>query len=141
MKEISAGGVVMNDKEVLVLRKFRGDWVLPKGRIEKGEELEETALREVREESGLECEIDSYIGFVKYNYKKPGGELVHKTVHYYSMLETGGKLKPQREEGFSNSTFMPWKKAVKLLRHDSERNMVRQAFGKKNGENKAGRRS
>lgn len=141
MKEVSAGGVVINDKDVLVLRKFYGGWVLPKGRIEKDEELEDTALREVREESGLECRIDRYIGFVKYNYKKPSGDLVHKTVHYFSMSAMGGSLKPQREEGFANSTYMPWKKALKLLRHDSERNMVRQAFGRIESGQGAGDRS
>lgn len=128
VKEISAGGVVVNGKNVLVLRKFRGDWVLPKGRIEPGESLEETALREVGEESGMNCRINQYIGFVRYNYKKPNGEEVHKTVHYYTMTAEGGEMKPQREEGFCDSAFMPWRKALKLLRHDSERNMVRQAF-------------
>ncbi len=128
MKETSAGGVIIQGRDVLVLRKFRGDWVLPKGRTEAGETLEETALREVREESGLVCRVDHYIGFVRYNYTKPGGEIVHKTVHYYTMTEEGGDRKPQREEGFCDMTYMPWRKAVKLLRHDSERNMVQQAF-------------
>ena len=73
MKETSAGGVIIKGREVLVLRKFRGDWVLPKGRIEEGETLEETALREVNEESGLACRVGDYIGFVRYNYSKPNG--------------------------------------------------------------------
>lgn len=139
MKEVSAGGVVMQGREVLVLRKFRGDWVLPKGRIEKEETLEDTALREVEEESGLACEILHYIGFVRYNYNKANGEEVHKTVHYYSMHPVSGQLKPQREEGFCTSTFMPWRKAWKLLRHDSERNMVQQAF-RGSGAKRSGRR-
>ena len=42
MEEISAGGVVINNGNVAVLKKFRGEWVLPKGRVEKGESLEET---------------------------------------------------------------------------------------------------
>ena len=128
MKETSAGGVIIKGREVLVLRKFRGDWVLPKGRIEEGETLEQTALREVNEESGLACRVGDYIGFVRYNYSKPNGVEVHKTVHYYTMTAEGGTMKPQREEGFCDWAFMPWRKAVKLLRHDSERNMVRQAF-------------
>lgn len=140
MKEISAGGVVIQGKDVLVLRKFRGDWVLPKGRIEAGETLEETALREVGEESGVECRIDQYIGFVRYNYNKPSGVQVHKTVHYYTMTAEGGTMKPQREEGFCDSTFMPWRRAVKLLKHDSERNMVLQAFTGKTPQHKGERR-
>jgi len=45
MVEISAGGVVVFGNAILLLKKYNGDWVLPKGRIEKGEEVEATALR------------------------------------------------------------------------------------------------
>lgn len=128
MKEISAGGVIASGNNVLVLHKFRGDWVLPKGRVEEGESLEDTALREVWEESGYQCQIHRKLGFVKYNYDLPDGTEVQKTVHYFAMTVIGGEARPQKEEGFRDSVFIPWKKAVKLLRHDSERNMVRTAF-------------
>lgn len=130
MKEISAGGVIMYKGSTLLLRSFRGDWVLPKGRVEEGETLQETALREVKEESGLDCEIIKYIGFVRYNFRLHNKEIVHKKVHYYSMRWTGGMPLPQQEEGFCISTFVPWEKAESLLRHDSERSMVRSAFKK-----------
>lgn len=128
MKEKSAGGVVVDHGKVLVLHKTRGGWVLPKGRVEAGESLEETALREVCEESGVSCRILHYLGYVRYNYKRPSGELVHKAVTFYSMAPQGGEPKPQKEEGFCDSVYMPWMKAVKLLRYDSEKNMVRNAF-------------
>ena len=48
-EEISAGGVVLFGNAILLLRKFNGDWVLPKGRIEAGEQKKEAALREVLE--------------------------------------------------------------------------------------------
>lgn len=128
MQEVSAGGVVIDDNRVLVLKKYRGDWVLPKGRLEEGETKEEAAIREVREESGVRCEIVRYLGFVKYNYRHYNGERVQKTVHYYSMIEKKGELKPQKEEGFCEAIFVPWWKAAGMLRHDSERNMVRNAF-------------
>ena len=66
MEEISAGGVVINNGNVAVLKKFRGEWVLPKGRVEKGESLEQTAIREVFEESGLRAEIVKYILHIQY---------------------------------------------------------------------------
>lgn len=128
MKETSAGGVVVAGDRVLVLKKFRGDWVLPKGRLERGEALEDAALREVREESGLSCKILRSIGFVKYNYRHFNGERVQKTVHYFCMAEEKGRLKPQKEEGFCEATFIPWQKATTILKHESERNMVRNAF-------------
>ena len=52
-EEISAGGVVLFGNAILLLRKFNGDWVLPKGRIEAGEQKKEAALREVLEETNL----------------------------------------------------------------------------------------
>lgn len=128
MQEVSAGGVVIDGGKVLVLKKYRGDWVLPKGRLEEGETKQEAALREVLEESGVRCEIVGYLGFVKYNYSHHSGEKVQKTVHYYSMIEIKGQLKPQREEGFCEAIFLPWKRAASILRHDSERSMVRNAF-------------
>ena len=52
-EEVSAGGVVLFGNAVLLLRKFNGDWVLPKGKVEEGENRQEAALREVLEETGL----------------------------------------------------------------------------------------
>src|SRR3712207_5633996 len=124
MKETSAGGGVVDEDRVLVLKKFRGDWVLPKGRLESDESLEAAARREVREESGLSCKILRNIGFVKYNYRHFNGEHVQKTVHYFYMTAEKGRLKPQKEEGFCEAIFIPWKKATAILKHESERNMV-----------------
>ena len=69
MSELSSGGVVIFGNALLLLRKYNGDWVLPKGRVEAGERLYTTALREVLEESGVKAEIIQYIGRVNYHYK------------------------------------------------------------------------
>lgn len=127
MKEVSAGGVVIRDDYVLVLKKYRGDWVLPKGRLEKGETLEQAAIREVEEESGLKCKIIKYIGYVKYNYRHRNGEKVQKTVHYFYMVKKGGDLKPQKEEGFKESLFVDYNVAIRRLKHYAEKNMVEKA--------------
>ena len=133
MEEVSAGGVVVKGKDVLLLKKYNGDWVLPKGRLEDGELLEQAALREVQEETGLRCQISRRIGFVKYNYVNREGTLVQKTVHYYYMNNVLGNLQPQKEEGFCQVAFLPFDKALRLLRHDSERNMVRSAIESRKG--------
>ena len=52
-EEKSAGGIVLLDEKALILRRFSGDWVLPKGHIEEGETPEIAAMREVREETGI----------------------------------------------------------------------------------------
>lgn len=132
MKEVSAGGVVFHKRQVLLLKKIGGDWVLPKGRIEKNESKAEAALREVEEETGVQCKILQRIGYVKYNYKNRRGESVKKTVYYYSMTPMGGSLLPQKEEGFVDVVFFPYKKAIHLLQHQSEKNMVRNAIHRRN---------
>ncbi len=59
-EEISSGGVVVFGNAILLLRKYNGDLVLPKGKVEPGEELAETAKREVKEESGVSGVITKY---------------------------------------------------------------------------------
>lgn len=125
MEEISAGGVVVRKGKVAVLRKFRGDWVLPKGRLENGETKEEAALREVSEEAGVNAEIKRYIGYVKYWYTHIEGMKVQKTVYYYYMESNDAQLIPQREEGFIEAVYMPFDKAIHLIRHNAEKNMVK----------------
>lgn len=124
MKENSAGGVVHNNGKVLLLKKFFGDWVLPKGKIEKEETTSMTALREVREETGVDAKIIKRIGYAKYIYYNQNSEKVYKRVDYYLMDYKNGELKPQKEEGFAQAEFIDINKAVELLRHDSEKRMV-----------------
>ena len=69
MEEISAGGLIVFENTILLLKKFNGDWVLPKGRVEKGETIKQAALREVLEESGVKAEILKYIGMANYKYR------------------------------------------------------------------------
>ena len=84
VEEVSAGGVVIFGNAILLLKKFNGDWVLPKGRVEKNENIREAAIREVMEESGVKAEIIKYIGMVHYTYKNiKEDETVFKTVHWY----------------------------------------------------------
>ena len=53
-----------------LLRKFNGDWVLPKGKVEEGENNEEAALREVSEETGVKAETLKYLGEIHYTFKE-----------------------------------------------------------------------
>mgnify|MGYP001943049069 FL=1 len=124
MKEHSAGGVVIKNGQVLMLKKYYGDWVLPKGKMERGENTKETAVREVKEETGIEANILKKVGYAKYVYTNQEDKKVYKRVDYYLMEEIAGKLVPQKEEGFCQAEFIDYKKAVNLLKHDSERNMV-----------------
>jgi 8-oxo-dGTP pyrophosphatase MutT (NUDIX family) len=125
MVEISSGGVVVFGNAILLLKKYNGDWVLPKGRLEKGENIKSAALREVLEETGVKGEILDYIGAVHYNYKNlKEGEIVNKTVHWYLMKSNSMECKPQRKEGFIDAMYVHVDKAKDLVRYADERKII-----------------
>jgi len=100
--EISAGGVVyMKEQEdlriQLILDRY-GKISLPKGKMEPGETIEETALREIEEETGILGEIVFPVDIIAYTYQNPIYGEVNKEVHYYLVEAKGGHLKPQVEE-------------------------------------------
>ena len=92
----AAGGVVLRATEhghevLLVGRTSDGSWVFPKGTPSDGETTEETALREVREETGLLVRIIRPLGDMEYWFAA-GGERVHKLVTFFVMEAVGGDL-------------------------------------------------
>ncbi|WP_438446208.1 NUDIX hydrolase [Gorillibacterium sp. sgz5001074] len=102
MKEISAGGVVYRIHEgrlqVQLIQDRYGKITLPKGKMEEGETIPETALREIREETGIVGRITAPLEVIKYQYQLPQVGLVNKEVHYFLVEAVGGKLQPQVEE-------------------------------------------
>ena len=104
----AAGGVVYNkNKEILFIKRL-GKWDLPKGTIEKGESLEQAALREVEEETNLsELILEEFINHTFHLYTERNGERVLKTTYWFRMTYLGEKpAKPQIEEGI---TDVSWK--------------------------------
>lgn len=96
-EERAAGGVVFRRSDdgieiVLVVRPAERLWALPKGKPNPGESVEETALREVREETGLDTRIVEPLGDVTYWYTDPHGVRTHKVVDYFLMEAVGGDL-------------------------------------------------
>ncbi len=125
IEETSAGGVVIFGNTILLLKKFNGDWVLPKGRIEKDETIRQTALREVLEESRVKAEIVKYIGMVYYKYKNlKKNEMVYKTVHWYVMKTNSMTCSPQKKEGFVDAKFVHIDKAKELVRYKDEKDII-----------------
>jgi len=95
----AAGGVVWRTTrkwriEVLVVhRPRRDDWSLPKGKLEPWESHAICALREVREETGLHCELGDELPTTNYLDRKGRP----KSVRYWAMQERGGRFRPNRE--------------------------------------------
>ena len=94
--EICAGGVVIKDHKVVSLRRKNGVWLMPKGHVDPGETLEEAAVREVWEETGLEARIGAPLGETEYGFSEDG--VWHqKKVFWFYMEAIGGELRPEAE--------------------------------------------
>jgi 8-oxo-dGTP pyrophosphatase MutT (NUDIX family) len=128
--EASAGGVVYRPGRgghelVLAARRTRrGElaWGLPKGLIEKDEGAEATAVREVREETGIEAEIEEDLGEISYFYVWEGVR-VKKSVRFYLMRATGGDVSRHDHE-MEEVTWFPVAEAPKVASFKSERALV-----------------
>ncbi|AJY76313.1 NUDIX hydrolase [Paenibacillus beijingensis] len=112
MKEISAGGVVFRrtpDKglQIQLIQDRYGKVSLPKGKMEPGETVEQTALREIAEETGMQGIIIEPIDQIKYTYRHEQKGMVDKEVHYYLVEATGGSLQAQVEEIRGVDWFAP----------------------------------
>jgi len=131
MEATSCGGVVIFRGKILVLYKnFRNKyegWVLPKGTVEEGESHEETALREVKEESGADAHILKYIDKSHYTFTVPEG-VVEKDVHWFLMNADSYYSKPQVEEYFKDSGFYKYHEAIHLLKFANEKQILEKAY-------------
>ncbi len=99
----AAGGVVENkNKEILFIYRI-GKWDLPKGKIEKDESLENAAIREIEEETGLsELILEEFLNNTFHIYKERNGEKILKTTYWFRVKHVGDEVpKPQVEEGIS----------------------------------------
>jgi len=121
-------GIVDGRTEVaLVHRRSPQLWALPKGTPDSGETLEETALRETREETGLEVEIEATITSIRYFFVR-GTTRFHKTVHFFLMRATGGSP-DQHDSEFDEVRWVPLDEGMALLTHATERSVLEQAAG------------
>ena len=147
-REISAGGVVV--------RRLRGRWhfavieprgrakssksgkprsvlALPKGLVDTGEHPDQTAVREVREETGVTAEIVAKLGDIKYVYQRSWGDRqqVFKIVSFYLLRYRAGKLgeiSPEMRVEVESARWLPLEDAPRLLAYGGEREMARKAL-------------
>ena len=131
IEAVSCGGVVIFRGKILLLyknykNKYDG-WVLPKGTVESGENHEQTALREVMEETGVRASIVKYIGSSNYSFVVPE-DTVEKEVHWYLMSAQNYFSKPQKEEYFIDSGYYKYHEAWHLLKFSNERQILERAY-------------
>ncbi len=103
-------------------------WSLAKGTPDAGETMEETALREVREETGLDVEMQAPIKSIDYWFADRGGDVrYHKTVHFYLMVPVGGDTSLHDPE-FDVVEWFPSERALEVLQYANEVEVLRRAL-------------
>ena len=109
----AAGGLVNNPDGRMLFIKRLGKWDLPKGKMEKGESREESAVREIEEETGLkDVELVEFINTTYHIYIERNGEKILKCTHWFEMNFSGEDTsKPQIEEGI---TEVAWKNTAQI---------------------------
>ena len=129
-RAVSAGGVVHRSREgrtevALVHRRQPRLWALPKGTPDAGETSAETAVRETREETGLEVEIEVPLESISYYFVR-GRTRFNKTVHFFLMRPVGGSTDDHDHE-FDEVRWVQLEEALELLTHATERGVVEHA--------------
>lgn len=131
---VSAGGVVYRRAAagveiVLCGRTYEGLWALPKGTPEAGESIQETAMREVREETGLGIVIEADLGIIEYNFARPAqGVLFEKTVHHFLMRHDGTGGFELHDAEYDRIDWFAPEEALRLMTHRNEMEVVRRAL-------------
>ena len=115
---------------VLVQRRSDKNWpgcTFPGGHVEPGEPFLDSAVREVREETGVEASIVKYVGKSQYSFSTPQ-DMVEKDVHWYLMQADSYYSKPQREEYFVDSGYYKFHEAYHLLKFSNEKQILEKAY-------------
>ena len=132
--ESSAGGVVIREKEgelqVAVIRpRGKSVWALPKGHVDQGERPEDAASREVREETGVDAELERPIGEIKYFYQFRGRR-IFKTVVFFLFRYRGGEidqLDPRMRVEVDEAKWVRLADAHQLVAYKGEKQMIARA--------------
>lgn len=127
-REFSAGGIVFNNKgQVLVTQHSQNHhWSFPKGLVDPGQTTEEAAIREVKEEGGVEAEIVGKIGYNKYVYTFEG-EKIFKVVTYFLMKYLSGDPKDHDWEVSEANWYTP-EDALKQLTFSQDKDLLKKAL-------------
>lgn len=129
INEKSCGVIIFHkglEREYLILHYSEGHWDFPKGHVEIGEDEKQTALRELREETGI-AEVSFQEGFrekIDYFYTR-GGRKYHKNVYFYLAGTREKEVKLSHEH--INYRWLPYKEAQKLVTHENAKELLRKA--------------
>jgi 8-oxo-dGTP pyrophosphatase MutT (NUDIX family) len=139
VREYTAGGVVfrrVDDRiEILMIQDRMGRWTIPKGHVEEGESLEQTALREVAEETGLtQFRLGEKLDKLHFFYRKEG-KLIFMTTFVFLMEALGDtdNVIPEDSEGIVDAKWFDSEKALTLIEYRDTEKLFRLGISKLQG--------
>lgn len=118
--EKSCGAVIFDGDKVLVIQQVKGHWGFPKGHVEDGETEVETALREIKEETNLDVEINENYRYIERYSPK---EDVEKDVVFFVANKIGGEIKVQEEEVVATEWLSP-RDAVEKVTYQTSKKVM-----------------
>ena len=121
-KEKSCGCIILNDKnEILLVLQTAGHWGLPKGHVEEGETEEQTAIREVKEETNVDVIVNTNL---RYSMVYSPKEDVEKEVVYFIAKNTSNDCKPQLEE-VQEMKWLDIDNAIDTITYENSKDLLR----------------
>ena len=125
----SAGGLVVRGSSILLISTQSGRrWQLPKAHIEAGETPEQTAVREVCEETGVTGEVVAPLPGVEYWFVEKGIHRIHKEVDYFLLTYVSGDAANFDAREVSGAEWFSWDEGLARLSFENERKVVREAM-------------
>ncbi|MBA2286874.1 MAG: NUDIX hydrolase [Ktedonobacteraceae bacterium] len=125
LQEQLAGGDPVHVEVVLVGRRHAGIWTLPKGTPQAGETIEQVAIREAQEETGLLVRLVTYIGSISYSFTLDQVRY-HKQVRHFLLEAIGGDIALHDHE-YDQVQWFPWDEACRVLTYQNEVHILYQA--------------
>jgi 8-oxo-dGTP pyrophosphatase MutT (NUDIX family) len=136
VREYTAGGVVFRQRDgraqILMIQDRLGRWTIPKGHVEEGESLEQTALREVAEETGLtHLRLGEKLDKLHFFYRKEG-KLIFMTTYVFLMEALGDTdtIIPGDSDGIVDSKWFDYEEALSLIEYRDTERLFRLGFSK-----------
>jgi 8-oxo-dGTP pyrophosphatase MutT (NUDIX family) len=129
--EHSSGGAVIDLRDgvpyvAMIATRGRSRWGLPKGAVSAGETSQQAALREVKEETGLDAEVIALLETIEYFFRA-GDTLIRKSVDFYLMRHLGGTMTPQLSE-VDDVEWVPLHEGIERASFESERKLLSSAL-------------
>lgn len=126
-----AGGVVFHENKVFILKNEKDEWVLPKGKIRTGDLVLETAMKRVREETGLDVKVVSTAGETSYEfYSLSRQKPVCNEIIWFIMEAYSPEYKINTTEGFKEGGFFELEEAMEMITYSQDKSLVNLSYQK-----------